>query len=106
MSRPRFLLSGSSRSLPSFLWGCGASIRPNFEPCRGSMSRERLKNAPAGDATAHLGRHHRAGGFLLISRRFLNVRSSNLPQLRENDFPSSRAEDLAEKDLLSAKNDL
>ena len=70
------------------------------------MSRERLKNAPAGDATAYLGRHHRAGGFLLISRRILDARSSNLPQLRENDFPLSRAEDLGEKDLLSVKNDL
>ena len=46
------------------------------------MSRERLKNAPAGDATAYLGRHHRAGGFLLISRRFLHVWSSNLPRLK------------------------
>ena len=79
MSRPRFSLSGSSRSLSLFLWGCGASNRPNFEPCRGSMSRERLKNAPAGEATAHLGRHRRAGGFLLISRLFRHVRSSFLP---------------------------
>ena len=106
MSRPRFSLSGSSRSLSLFLWGCGALIRPNFEPCRGSMSRERLKNAPAGEATAHLGRHRRAGGFLLISRLIVDVWSSNLPHLRENDFPVSRAEDLAKKDLLSVKNDL
>ena len=70
------------------------------------MSRERLKNAPAGDATAYLGRHHRAGEFLLISRRILNVWSSNSPRLRENVFPVSRAEDLAKKDLLSVENDL
>ena len=80
MSRPRFSLSGSSWSLPLFLWGCGALIRPNFEPWGGSMSRERLKNTPAGDATAHLGRHHRAGGFLLISRPFRNVWSPYLPR--------------------------
>ena len=70
------------------------------------MSRERLKNAPAGDATAHLGHHHRTGGLLLISRPFEHVRSSNLPQRRENAFPLSRAEDLSKKDLLSVENDL
>ena len=70
------------------------------------MSRERLKNAPAGDATAYLGRHHRARGRLLISRPFEHVRSSNLPLRRENAFPLSRAEDLSKKDLLPVENDL
>ena len=70
------------------------------------MRREQLKNALAGDATAYLGRHHCAGGFLLISRLIVDVWSSNLPHLRENDFPVSRYEDLAEKDLLCVKNDL
>ena len=75
MSRTLISCAGSSRSLSHLLWGCGDPIGPNFQPLRGSVSRERLQNAPAVDATAHLGRRQSSRGLLLIFRLTVRIES-------------------------------